>query len=80
MVGANPRKGLPIMTPTSEDHKRWWDINRRLSPKDKEWKDAWEEHSRLMFHRFQNTPDVSTSTSWIEQDLAFAINLSKIIH
>jgi len=79
MVGTNPRKKLPIIIPTIEDHKRWWDINRILSPEDQKWKEEWEQHSCQMFYKFKNTPNVSTSTSWVEQDLTFVLNLSKII-
>ena len=42
MVGSKPRKCLPVMIPTSKDHERWWDINRRLSPEDQKWKEEWE--------------------------------------
>ena len=78
METVRPRKTLPIEVPTHGDHIRWWNPNIILTPEDRAWREAWQVHSLISFQIFKNTPIYSTTSSWIDPDLTFALRLSEI--
>jgi hypothetical protein len=80
MTLVQPRKTLPINTPTVEDYMRWFRSVEHfnpieLTPEDKAWKVDWEKHTDYVFHQ-NKLPNPTTCASWIEPDLTFTLRVS----